>query len=103
MNEYVELPNGWLGHEMEFSRLREAFDNARRELNSAHYHAGVRTAVQRAEAAEAKLAKAREALEFYANPEIYKPHPHGLAFDRRDLSFSARAVLAELDALPSEE
>jgi len=51
----------------------------------------------RAEAAEAKLAKAREALEFYANPAIYKPHPHGLAFDRRDLSFRARAVLAEID------
>jgi hypothetical protein len=34
-----------------------------------------------------------EALEFYANPEIYKPHPHGPAFDRRNLSFKAVSVL----------
>jgi hypothetical protein len=33
------------------------------------------------------------ALEFYVNPEIYKPHPHGLGFDNRDLSFSAKAAL----------
>jgi hypothetical protein len=33
------------------------------------------------------------ALEFYANPEVYKPHPHGPAFDRRDLSFRALEVL----------
>ena len=50
----------------------------------------------RAEAAEAKLANAREALEFYADPAIYKPHPHGLAFERRDLSFHARATLKEI-------
>jgi hypothetical protein len=37
-----------------------------------------------------------EALEFYANPEIYKPHPNGSAFDNRDLSFKAKSVLAEL-------
>jgi hypothetical protein len=42
-----------------------------------------------------------EGLEFYANPEIYKPHPHGLAFDRRDLSFKARALLAKVK--PSKE
>jgi hypothetical protein len=35
----------------------------------------------------------REALSFYANPEVYKPHPDGLGFDRRDLSFHARAAL----------
>ena len=33
---------------------------------------------------------------FYANPEIYKPHPHGLGFDRRDQSYKARALLAEI-------
>jgi len=38
-------------------------------------------------------ARLREALEWYANPSIYKPHPHGMAFDRRDLSFHARAAL----------
>lgn len=36
----------------------------------------------------------RKALEFYANPEIYEPHPHGPAFDRRDVSFAARAALS---------
>jgi len=35
----------------------------------------------------------REALAFYANPEIYKPHPHGPAFDRRDRSYHAIAAL----------
>jgi hypothetical protein len=35
----------------------------------------------------------REALAFYANPEIYKAHPHGLAFDDRDLSYVARQAL----------
>ena len=38
-------------------------------------------------------ARLREALQFYANPEVYKPHPHGLAFDRRDLSYRAHAAL----------
>ena len=36
-----------------------------------------------------------EALQFYANSEIYKPHPHGPAFDDRDLSFRARAAIAK--------
>lgn len=35
-----------------------------------------------------------EALAFYANPEIYKPHPHGPAFDDRDLSFVAARALS---------
>jgi hypothetical protein len=39
-----------------------------------------------------------EALRFYANPEIYKPHPHGPGFDRRDVSYTARALLAKLEA-----
>lgn len=38
-----------------------------------------------------------DALQFYAKPEIYKPHPHGLAFDNRDLSFHARAALAKAE------
>lgn len=38
------------------------------------------------------------ALEFYADPEVYRPHPDGLAFDRRDLSYSAKAVLAKAKA-----
>lgn len=43
-----------------------------------------------------------EALRFYADPEIYKPHPHGPAFDRRDLSFRAREALAAHDAQRAE-
>ena len=36
-----------------------------------------------------------EALQFYANSEIYKPHPHGPAFDDRDLSFRAREAITK--------
>lgn len=36
----------------------------------------------------------RTALEWYAKPEIYRPHPHGPAFDRRDLSWHAKAALS---------
>lgn len=43
--------------------------------------------------ARAEIERLRKALEFYSNPEIYKPHPHGIGFDRRDLSFHARAAL----------
>ncbi len=39
----------------------------------------------------------REALKWYANPEIYKPHPNGPAFDRRDLSWHAISALAHKD------
>ncbi|TWB61645.1 hypothetical protein FBZ98_101990 [Rhizobium sp. ERR 922] len=43
-----------------------------------------------------KLAEAVKVIEFYANPDIYKPHPHGPAFDRRDVSFSARSFLSSV-------
>lgn len=43
----------------------------------------------------AEVERLREALEFYRNSEVYKPHQHGPAFDRRDLSFRARAALSE--------
>lgn len=39
------------------------------------------------------LERLRDALTFYAKPEIYRPHPHGPAFERRDLSFVAREAL----------
>lgn len=42
-----------------------------------------------------EIERLNEALRFYANSEIYKPHPHGPAFDRRDISFVARAALSE--------
>lgn len=38
--------------------------------------------------------KLAEAMTFYANPSVYAPHPHGIAFERRDLSFHAVAALA---------
>ena len=44
-------------------------------------------------ALEAENKRLRDALEFYANPEVYKPHPHGPAFDRPDKSYAARAAL----------
>lgn len=43
---------------------------------------------------QAEIERLRAALEFYANPEIYKPHPDGPAFDRRDVSYVARAALS---------
>ena len=46
------------------------------------------------DAALAREAGLREALSFYANPEVYRPHPHGIAFDRRDISHIAIAALA---------
>lgn len=44
-----------------------------------------------------KLIKAKEALRFYANPEIYVPHPHGVAFERSDKGHFARAILEILE------
>ncbi|MBM7046088.1 hypothetical protein [Rhizobium lusitanum] len=44
------------------------------------------------------LEEARGVLEWYASPEIYQPHPHGPAFDHRDLSASAKSFLSKLEA-----
>lgn len=46
---------------------------------------------------DAEIARLREALRFYANQDVYKPHPNGPAFDDRDLSFFARAALKETE------
>lgn len=43
---------------------------------------------------KSEMARLREALTFYANPEVYRPHPHGIGFDRRDISGIARAALS---------
>lgn len=51
-------------------------------------------------ATDPAVAELLEALEWYANPEIYKAHQHGLAFDDRDLSFHAKAILAKHAAKP---
>lgn len=42
----------------------------------------------------ARVAALEDALRFYADPELYRPHPHGPAFERRDKSFCAIAALA---------
>ena len=46
-----------------------------------------------ASAAADRIESLVQALRFYANPEIYEPHPHGSAFDRRDVSYIAAAAL----------
>ena len=35
-----------------------------------------------------------KALEWFANPDIYKTNPHGIAFDRPDMSWRARSALS---------
>jgi hypothetical protein len=53
----------------------------------------IRALEARAEASEARNKALEEALAWYADPERYKPHPHGIAFNRRDISYTARAAL----------
>lgn len=43
------------------------------------------------------------ALKWYADPERYSPHPHGPAFDRRDIGYVARAVLSASQPAPQKE
>lgn len=62
------------------------------EVGAAIY-AAIESQASRIEALEAENARLREALEWYADPEVYRPHPQGIAFDRRDLSFCARSAL----------
>ena len=50
-----------------------------------------------------EIKRLRAALQFYANPEVYKPHPHGIAFDCRDLSYVAIAALGEPTPQPMEK
>lgn len=57
-------------------------------------NAMVNTAADEIETLRKLNEKMAETLEWYANPQIYKAHPHGLGFDDRDLSFAARTVLA---------
>ena len=45
------------------------------------------------DAANARIRALEEALTWYADPERYKPHPHGSAFDRRDISYVAKSAL----------
>ena len=66
-------------------------------------HIWVRVAAAALEANQRLIVEMREALKFYANPEVYRPHPHGPAFDNRDLSFVARKVLAAVEAPLEDE
>ncbi len=77
------------------ARLAEV-EGQRAELASklSHLVDSLKHAEARALDAEARVAVLEKALEFYANSEIYKPHPHGAAFDRRDKSYIARTALA---------
>lgn len=43
-----------------------------------------------------QLEMATDGLEFYAIADVYKPHPHGPAFDNRDLSYHARIILDKI-------
>jgi hypothetical protein len=58
-----------------------------------HHANAVVTAVNSYASSQAEIERLRTALEVYANPEIYKPHPDGPAFDRRDVSYVARSAL----------
>lgn len=62
-----------------------------------HYDQGFAAGKQSAEssltAANERVKELEGALSFYASPEVYRPHPHGPAFDRRDLSDVAVAAL----------
>jgi hypothetical protein len=49
----------------------------------------------RALASEQRVAVLEEALKFYANPAIYKAHPHGSGFDDRDVSYVAVRALSQ--------
>jgi hypothetical protein len=53
--------------------------------------------------AEVLLDEAKGILEWYASPEIYQPHPHGPAFDRRDLSACAKSFLSKLEGSSNAE
>lgn len=81
-----------------FEALEDESEELRIRLAGAFLNVG--KAEARIADLEGKLAEATDTLKFYANPEIYKPHPHGPAFDRRDLSFSATSTLSTLRSQP---
>ena len=61
------------------------------ELSTQEYH----DLIAELDSLYGEVARLKKALAFYANPEIYKPSPHGPAFDRRDLSATAIAALKD--------
>ncbi len=62
---------------------------------SARVIAGHEEDIREITALRAENERLRAALQWYADPERYKPHPHGLAFERRDISYVARAALTQ--------
>lgn len=74
----------------------EGEELARLRKQAQEHHLAIRTLDSEREANALltdEIERLRVALEWYANSEIYKPSPHGLAFDNRDLSYHARAAL----------
>lgn len=48
----------------------------------------------------AALIEAMDELKFYASKNIYKPHPHGVGFDRRETLWEhAAKTLSRIDAI----
>ena len=62
-----------------------------RYVETAKHRDALADQLTEARAGEDELA---EALTKYANPDLYRAHPHGLAFDSRDKSYIAIAALA---------
>ncbi len=58
------------------------------------YQTELATALAQLTEARAGEDELAAALDQYANPDLYRSHPHGLAFDRRDKSYIAIAALA---------
>ena len=77
--------------EQENALLKVEVDHLNKEL-AEYVEAAKRLSIERAELRRSNE-HMRKALEFYADPEVYKPHPHGPAFDRSDLSWRARVAL----------
>ena len=67
----------------------EAAANAARIVDCVNAMAGVDDPV-------GFMDEVRRVVQFYANPEVYRPHPHGPAFDRRDISDTAAALLSRM-------
>lgn len=111
---YTSLFSAFLAAQSEREAEKARADKAEAERDaidrSRTFHAARATTAEAAhDRLAAVVAEARKAdvliaaLEFYANPAVYAPHPHGPAFDRRDISFKAKNALAEYrgdDELP---
>lgn len=96
----VEIYPEWQAAAALESTQAELAEAAERVAEARGLYDAFQKTLARAESAESSLAAANErvkelegVLSFYASPEVYRPHPHGPAFDRRDLSDVAVAAL----------